>query len=494
MKYKIGSIIVAAMLILSIAIAFILPEIFVTKKARYHQHLEAEDKEECVHSDDIFCTHLPLISIDTNGEDIPGKAYYDEEGIKHVTTAPNGENFINAQISIMDDDKTNNHLTDDPDTYSIAQIHIRGNSSRYFDKVGYELTFVTEDGKNSDQTVMGMDAHHEWVLHGPILDKTLIRNYMWYNISGEIMEYAPNVRFCEAFINGEYMGVYLMVESITAGSDASNRLNFSVNKKSNTFTGYCLRLDRGSTEIKDLNTFSMYTYRNKSIVNMVYPGTSNLTPELKKAIEADFSEFERIMYSYDYNTSEYGYKNYINTESFVSYFIINEFTCNYDAGAYSTYIYKEVGGLYEMCVWDFNNSCDNYQEQPMDRETIVTQTDVWYNMFIKDLDFVEEIIDTYKKLRKTYLNEEYLESYIDDTIAYLGDAVERNNERWSVAYSEDFNGLYPSDRNAMSYEEAVADMKDFLAERGAWLDANIESLLQYASDSKNKKHNEAGGD
>jgi hypothetical protein len=115
-------------------------------------------------------------------------------------------------------------------------------------------------------------------------------------------------------------------------------------------------------------------------------------------------------------------------------------------------------------------------------------------MFIKDADFVGEIIDTYKKLRKTYLNEEYLESYIDGTIAYLGDAVARNNERWSVAYSEDFNGLYPSDRNAMSYEEAVADMKDFLAERGAWLDANIESLLQYASDSKNKKHNEAGGD
>ena len=42
-----------------------------------------------------------------------------------------------------------------------------------------------------------MDPHHEWVLHGPFLDKTLIRNYMWYNIAGEIMDYAPNVRFCE---------------------------------------------------------------------------------------------------------------------------------------------------------------------------------------------------------------------------------------------------------------------------------------------------------
>ena len=90
--------------------------------------------------------------------------------------------------------------------------------------------------------------------------------------------------------------------------------------------------------------------------------------------------------------------------------------------------------------------------------------------------------------------QEYLEEYIDDTIAYLGDAITRNNERWSTVYSEDFNGLHPVERNAMSYEEAVADLKDFLAERGAWLDANIESLRQYASDSKNKKHNEVGGD
>jgi hypothetical protein len=373
------------------------------------------------------------------------------------------------------------------------RINVRGRSSRYFDKSGYSITLIDENGENNAQEMMGMDPHHEWVIHGPFLDKTLIRNYMWYNISGSIMAYAPNVRFFELFIDGEYMGVYLMVESITAGRNNSSRLNFSVKKKNNTFTGYCLRLDQGSSEIKNLNTFSMYTYRNPFILNTVYPGKSNLTPELKKAIEADFSEFERIMYSYDYNSAKYGYKNYIDTESFINYFILTEFTCNYDVGAFSTYIYKEAGGLYEMCVWDFNNSCDNFQEQPVSRKSIVIHEAIWYNMFTKDADFVEEIIDTYKKLRKTYLNEEYLEAYIDDTIAYLGDAMTRNNERWSAAYSEDFNGLYPADRNAMSYEEAVTDMKDFLAERGAWLDANIESLRQYASDSKNKKHNEAGG-
>ena len=48
--------------------------------------------------------------------------------------------------------------------------------------------------------------------------------------------------------------------------------------------------------------------------------------------------------------------------SFVDYFILNEFTCNYDAGWLSTYVYKDIGGKYKMVLWDFNSSCDNYTE------------------------------------------------------------------------------------------------------------------------------------
>ena len=70
-----------------------------------------------------------------------------------------------------------------------------------------------------------MDAHYEWALHGPYLDKSLIRNYMWYNIAGEIMDYAPNVRFCEVVLNGEYKGLYVMTETITNGTDC--RVNIS---------------------------------------------------------------------------------------------------------------------------------------------------------------------------------------------------------------------------------------------------------------------------
>ena len=479
MKYKIIAITLVALLLGVIACGSVMPRIMKTENDRYHQHLEAEAKKACQHEGDVFCTHLPVIVIDTGGVEIPGKAFLDENGDSHYTTTPEGEEEITATVSILDGEECHNHLSDQAAVSTLARVRVRGNSSRHFIKLGYSLNFVDDTDANVSHSVMGMDPHHEWVLHGPILDKTLIRNYVWYNVAGEVMDYAPNVRFCEAFINGEYMGLYLMVESVTAG-DNDSRLQLSINRKNNTFTGYCLRVDDGSNEIKDLNTFSMYTYQTEGVVDSVYPGTSNLTPEMKARIQKDFSAFERILYSGDYNDPRYGYEAYIDVDSFVDYFILNEFSSNYDAGARSSYIYKEVGGPYKLCVWDFNSALDNYQEQAVDPEMFLLQNRVWFNALIQDGRFTERVIQRYRELRETYLSEEYLNRYIDETIAYLGDAIDRNNERWDKDFSYDL--LRPSERNPDSYEEAVQDMKQYIHVRGEWMDENIDMLRQYIVD------------
>ncbi len=64
-----------------------------------------------------------------------------------------------------------------------------------------------------------MGADDNWVLHGPFLDKTLLRNYICYQLAGEIMPYTPDTRFCEVFLNGSYQGVYLCMESVKFGQD-----------------------------------------------------------------------------------------------------------------------------------------------------------------------------------------------------------------------------------------------------------------------------------
>lgn len=461
------------------------------KEDRIHQHLHAPEKTACTHGETVFCTHLPLLEIETGGQSIPGAEILNEDGdLVGYTTAENGATRIRASLEITDHIDANNHLTDVPELVSEAFINIRGRSSRAFDKKGYRISLIHEDGTNNNQPVMGMDAHHEWGLHGPFLDKTLIRNYMWYNIAGEIMDYAPNVRFCEVILNGEYMGVYLLVESITAGEDGA-RLNLSVNKKDSSFSGYLLRLDEGSdTPIKNVDTFSVYTYRARSVLDVVYPGTKNLTGEMRESIRQDFSDFEKALYSFDYDSKEYGYKSMIDVESFVDYLIINEFTLNYDAGWLSTYIYKDIDGLLRMCVWDFNSACDNYEQSQTAEMGFQFQNNLWYFMLMKDEAFIEAVIDRYEELREGPLSDEYLNDYIDETVAYLGDAVERNFEKWGYTFEEEYDMLQPTSRNPRTYRDAIEQLKAAILTRGAWMDENIHTLRQYAAESKVKKFNE----
>ncbi len=490
MKYKIiGLSVSALMLIAVIFISRIMPE---DNGTRYIEHVMAEEKVPCSsHANDIFCTHLPIVSIDTNGVEIPGKPIYDENhSVIDYTLAQDGTTTIKASMNVVDNEKTYNHLTDSSQNMGDVMIRVRGHSSRRFDKANYFIRFVNSDGTNNSQSFLKMDAHHEWALHGPFLDKTLIRNYMCYNIAGEIMEYSPNVRFFELVINGEYRGLYLGVETITAGKEGA-RLSLSVNKKDNTFSGYALRLDWGDTEEeKKLYPFTNYTTRAKTQHELVYPGASNMTPELKEAIKDEFSLFEKSLYSYDYNNEKYGYEKFIDVDSFVDYFLINELTCNYDAGSLSTYIYKDTSGKYKMCVWDFNSACDAYQEQAMPIDEFRLNSGLWYQMLFMDADFTDRVIERYRELRKTVFSDEYLFGFIDDTIEYLGPAIDRNYEKWGYTFSKKNDLMYPTYRNPRSYDESVKQLKDFFKKRLKFMDENIESLRQNSAESKTKKYNE----
>ena len=183
----------------------------------------------------------------------------------------------------------------------------------------------------------------------------------------------------------------------------------------------------------------------------------------------------------------------IDVDSFVDYFIINELSSNADAGNYSTYIYKGTDNLYRMCVWDFNNACDNYMEDSHDGTGFSLYGNYLYFMLLKEPDFVEAVIARYRSLRQSIFSEEYLMQYVDETVQFLGEAVERNYEVWGYSFQpdqvEEYEKLQPDSRNPDNYEEAVTQLKNFLIKRGQWLDQYIENLRQYSHESVNKKYN-----
>lgn len=486
MNYKrIGLLSCAGML----AVTFLLPLCLEKESTRYHQHLSAPTVPVSAEEESgsgTFSTHLPLIEIDTGGVKIPGRPIL-QDGIRvgYETTA-DGSNDILAHLSFVDTPHQMHCPGDLPTVKSDALIHIRGHSSRFFDKPSYAIRLQKSNGENNPQRLLGMDSHHEWVLHGPYLDKTLLQNYMWYNIAGELMDYAPNVRFCEVMLDGVYQGVYVLTERITAGKHC--RLPLSASKKHNNFTGYLLRLDRGSSiEEQNIESFTSYTGRANTILNIEYPGMKNLTPTLRDSICRDFSRFEKSLYSFDYRDDTYGYLSQIDVDSFIDYFLLNELTCNYDAGSLSTYIYRDIDGIFRMCVWDFNNACDNYQQGSMvEPQQFVLQNRLWFEMLMKDPEFTDRVISRYRALRESFFSDEYLENYMDGVVEYLGPAIERNYQVWGYSFSPAYDLLIPSERNPRSYEEAVDNVKNFLRQRTAWMDKNIETLRQYSADSSTK--------
>src|SRR5699024_1676562 len=96
-------------------------------------------------------------------------------------------------------------------------------------------------------------------------------------------------------------------------------------------------------------------------LSVSYPGRCKLTETQFAWITQDISQFEQALYSSSFDDPQLGYAAYIDVDSFAEYFILNEFAMNRDASGLSTYVYKELGGKLQLCVWDFNNSFDNYR-------------------------------------------------------------------------------------------------------------------------------------
>ena len=473
---------------------------------RYHQHLEERPYTPCSdHGDEVFCTHLPLFNIVTDVP-IPEPFFQDEEGY-HLMDE-NGNRIINnemvtASVDFFVNPEGNNHLTDAPELSERALIRFRGNSSRSFEKKSYLLKFTTADGsKNLDVPLDGMAADNSWVLHGPILDKTLIRNYLCYNITGEFMDYVPEVRFCELYLNGQYEGVYLLTEKINYNSEGRCKLTKTDPKLPQT--SFLLRLDKESDDsLHSMETFLDYngkrgvSSRIGGHFEILYHSTT-LTPEQKEYISSQISNLEKAMSSFDATDKKKGYAAYLDVDSFVDYFIFNEFCMNNDVGKLSTYLCRDIRGKITIIGWDYNNVFNNYSKDQL-RNSEFIFSDIWYEYLFRDSSFVDKVVQRYRQLRKGVLSDAYLENYIAQTIAYLGPAVQRNNTRWGYTFSWTYHvqnpdtALDPLSRNPVTYQGAVDQLVSAIEKHGWFLDENIEMLYSRSHASVNKKYHYQSG-
>lgn len=411
-----------------------------------------------------FSSALPLLVINNGGAAIA----YGEPGW--------------CEISLVANESGDNHPEDEPVFTTASTIWTRGQSSANFDKKSYGVEFFKKEGGSgkNDIAVLGMAEGHDWVLHGPYLDKALMRNALTYHLARETMFWAPDTRYCEVFLNGEYQGIYLIVE---APRVSEGRIDLADYALISGRTSYLLQRNRPDTDTTVINTYGSYIGKTYYPLYVRYPVDGELTENQLEWIESDVSAFERALYADYYLDEERGYKAYIDMDSFVTYYILTEFSMNKDSGFLSTYCCKDIDGKLMMGpVWDFNNGYDNYNgfpQYPDSRgEGFNIADNNWYARMSTDRAFVDAVVEKYKELRQGVLSTEYIMAYLDEQEAYLGDAIERNFARWPQVFNWNYLGNDEDGvpRDIKSYAEARRKLRVFITERGEYLDGNITLL------------------
>jgi len=187
-----------------------------------------------------------------------------------------------------------------------------------------------------------------------------------------------------------------------------------------------------------------------------------------------FKQFETALWAKDFNKVY----EYIDIESFINYFIIQELTKNVDGNLRkSTFLTLEKGGRLEMYhVWDFDISlgnCDYYYDGLNTWEGwwikdrgASGQYHGWYYRLFKDPAFVDRVKERWNEL---YPEFKKVPDYIDRQRETMHGAPDRNFKQWDILNVY----VWPNAKVTGSYNAEVNWLKENYTKRLSWLNDEI---------------------
>lgn len=392
-------------------------------------------------------------------------------------------------------------------------IEYRGSTSlRLFPKKSYGIETWDESGKDMDISMLGLPEEEDWILYGPYSDKTLIRNLILYELANEFGQYAPKTKIVELEVNEEYQGAYIFMEKIKRDD---NRLDMSdldpdENDAATISGGYILKIDKTAGDTADPDWSGDATYSEFLGFRSVYgvdqdsleyppfeykrgeetyflyedPEAEDITPQQKQYIQNYVNAFEQALIEDDFTGGQRTYTDYIDLDSFVDFFILNELSANPDAYRLSTYLHKDRDGLLKMGpVWDFNLAFGNdgrstanqwifrYNERVPDDLWLVP---FWWERLFSDPLFRIALKSRWQELRSGILSTSTLTNKIDNKVNHITESGldERNFDRWPILGEPVPFNSHVSE----SYEDEITYLKDWLLMRLSWMDEQIGDL------------------
>jgi hypothetical protein len=170
------------------------------------------------------------------------------------------------------------------------------------------------------------------------------------------------------------------------------------------------------------------------------------------------------------------YAAYIDVGSFVDYLIVNELTRNVDAYTRSAYFHKDRDGkLKGGPLWDYNFSLAVGGQNTVDPEGGFQydgsrNVNNWYPKLTGDPAFMAQVRARWQELRQGVFSDAALDARVTALAEPLAQAAARDYARWPVAEVYRNPGIVRGPTLA-GWEEQLQALRDFLARRAAWIDA-----------------------
>ncbi len=410
-------------------------------------------------------SNLPVIIITTDGgADIPDepkipatmKIIYRGEGERNYVSDQYNSEYLNYDGRIG--------------------IEVRGSSSQYSQKKQYGFTTRQEDDiTNNNVSLLGMPAENDWILNSMVFDSALVRDYLCFNLSRQIGEYASRTAYCEVILNGDYRGLYLLEEKIKVDKNRVDIIKideFDIDYPDIT-GGYITKSDK--TTGGDPVAWTINDFYGKGVAFIHHrPKPDEVTMEQNNYIRDYFMSVDDKIFNRDESPDE-GYPSLIDIPSFINYMIISELASNADSYQFSTFFHKDRNGkLRAGPIWDsdltFGNDLfmwyldrswpDIWQFENGDNEG----ARFWRNLFYES-HYKCYVSKRWNELIQPGqpLNPENLDNFIDQTVDKISEAIMREDMKWD---------------NVGDYAERIAVIKNYLEERIPWITVNVGSYSE----------------
>lgn len=425
-------------------------------------------------------SNLPIVILNTNNQTIPNEPKI----AAYMGIIYNGP----SQINYMTD--PHNHYAGD------IGIERRGAFSNSLPQKPYNLETRLPNGLQLDTALLGMPSEHDWCLIANYNDKAFVRNTLAYKSFREMGHYAPRSEFVEVVLNGQYQGIYLLMEKIKRDNNRVNiaRLDTFENSMPDISGGYIIKNDYWDASNSWLLNFNPIDHPTFPVhLVYYYPKPDVITPQQKTYIQNFINQYETVLYSSTYDHPTNGYVQYLSIISWLDYFLVNELARNVDGFKKSWYMHKERDGLTPGKlkagpVWDFDWAWKNIWDCSIFQQTNGSgwshhindcnpdvNSNGWYIRLMQDTIFQNKLKCRWTNHRMTMLDTAYMFNYIDSIALYLDSAQQRHYQKWGhLGLNSGAPEIGPI---PTTFQGEVDALKNWIRLRITWLDNNIPGNL-----------------